>query len=508
MAAGREYEIKAVFDPACLSELEAHPLLAEALRDARPTQMLSTYFDTDDLQLWRLGFSLRLRKTHEGVTQTLKQAAGSILDRGEWEWPLASDDLDFDLLRDTPLRPCLDQLGTRLTPKFVVDVARTKFDIVHVETRIEGALDRGTIHGAGRRLPVCEIELELKQGAPRDVVSLAHRLIGDLPLTPSVSSKSERGFGLIREADTHPVKGLAVHVEPGTSVHAAFAAITAECVAAILGNAALVDTADKVEAVHRTRVAIRRLRAALLLFKPRLDAAAVERVQSDLKWIAGLLGTARDCDVHQSTVFEPAAARRHASFGSDRLAAVMRRVQSEAHEDVVEALRSARWRLLLLDLIAVPLTRDTDASAAPFEPFVIKRLRKRRKRLVGMTTTLDELAPDERHDLRKKAKALRYALSFFEDGLPATRPKRYRKTIKALGALQETLGDLHDGEALRASLRAHAADPAAAIHRQDEDGRIASVFAAGALAAQPAPHRSLLRKAERAFRRVKAETPF
>lgn len=85
---GREYEIKTVFDPSALPALSAHPLLAEALGTDAAVRTASTYYDTEDLDLWRAGFSLRLRTRDDVITQTLKQAGTGSLERGEWEWPL------------------------------------------------------------------------------------------------------------------------------------------------------------------------------------------------------------------------------------------------------------------------------------------------------------------------------------------------------------------------------------------------------------------------------------
>jgi triphosphatase len=64
---------------------------------------VSTYFDTRDLALARLGVSLRVRCTNGQCVQTLKAEgrSGVAADRAEWEWPLANDTPDFDLLAQT-----------------------------------------------------------------------------------------------------------------------------------------------------------------------------------------------------------------------------------------------------------------------------------------------------------------------------------------------------------------------------------------------------------------------
>ena len=47
------------------------------------------------------------------------------------------------------------------------------------------------------------------------------------------------------------------------------------------------------------RVATRRLRSALATFRPLLDREQTEPLREELKWIAGMLGAARDAEVMQ-----------------------------------------------------------------------------------------------------------------------------------------------------------------------------------------------------------------
>src|SRR4051794_35296699 len=53
----------------------------------------------------------------------------------------------------------------------------------------------------------------------------------------------------------------------------------------------------EVEAMHQLRVSARRLRASIQVFEKVLYAAQVIRYTRDIKWISGLAGAVRDCDV-------------------------------------------------------------------------------------------------------------------------------------------------------------------------------------------------------------------
>jgi triphosphatase len=59
------------------------------------------------------------------------------------------------------------------------------------------------------------------------------------------------------------------------------------------------------EGVHRMRVGLRRLRAAMSLFSKLLGDQETERVKSELKWLTGELALARDLDVYVRKEIEP-----------------------------------------------------------------------------------------------------------------------------------------------------------------------------------------------------------
>ena len=64
----------------------------------------------------------------------------------------------------------------------------------------------------------------------------------------------------------------------------------------LLANVGPAERAD-VEGVHQVRVAVRRLRAALALFKPHLPPVTLGRFNDELRRLGGIFGRARDWDV-------------------------------------------------------------------------------------------------------------------------------------------------------------------------------------------------------------------
>ncbi len=72
---------------------------------------------------------------------------------------------------------------------------------------------------------------------------------------------------------------------------------------------------------------------------------------------------------------------------------------------------------------------------------LVKKLKKWHRRLLQDGLRFDQLSIESRHELRKLAKKLRYALQFTETLLPTGRLKAYRKQ---LAAVQDVLGEMND----------------------------------------------------------------
>jgi CHAD domain-containing protein len=195
------------------------------------------------------------------------------------------------------------------------------------------------------------------------------------------------------------------------------------------------------EAVHQMRVAARRMRAALRLFSDVLPKVEATHLNGELKWIASLLGHARDLDVQLSR-FDELAARLDLAGALAPYKAWLEEQRREAQVALEDALRSPRFMELvqvLRGLDTWPLDPLTDAPVLEDAPRrlarAFKALRKRARKL-----TVDSPAP-EFHKTRIRAKRLRYAAEFFTPayGKPAER------LVKRLVALQDLLGDLQDG---------------------------------------------------------------
>ena len=422
-----------------------------------PAQRLrSTYFDTGDFRLRRRGFTLRIREEGERLVQTLKSdgpsAAGAVLRRNEWSRPVQAPVPSLPIASDPAVRDAVGPLRpAELAPAFSTDVLRRTAMVEvaapdHGTALVELALDSGEIRTGDRRDTVSELELELIEGPASALYALAMTLHASAPLCIQTASKAKRGYVLAGGEGYAGYKAPALAFEPGISVDDALGAIVRACAGHCAGNHdAVLDRSDP-EGVHQFRVALRRLRSALVVFRsvlPPDDAAWLEREASRL---IGVLGPARDWDVFITETLAAVRAARPDDDNLERLAAAAEAERERAYEQA-EALRAPDYTAFLLRFgrwIETAGWRDEagrDALDQPLARLAGRLLDKRHERVLKHGRGFERLSGDRLHRLRITLKKLRYASEFCATQFPDGTPRPY---IKALRRLQDDLGRLND----------------------------------------------------------------
>ncbi len=420
---------------------------AVATSTARSIRLRALYFDTPDRRLARAGLALRLRKEGPQWVQTLKGQGASALDRIEHELRLdigrGTPRLDTSLHAGTalaqPLANALGDAAGSLAVVFETDVVRTLRCVRHEGALVEVAFDSGVILAGANRLPLCEIEFELKRGPVQGLLELAARWVPRHRLWLDVRSKAEQGDRLARGLAAGPaVQAVAPKLTQDMSGDAALRCIVGACLAQVLSNAA--DVAGGVggpEHLHQLRVGLRRLRCALRVFGSASSAV-------DPRWepaLAGLfteLGIARDRDALAESLL-PELKRAGAP-----LAELMPGPDSS---DPGEALRAAPVNRLLLELIgfahgaAVPGDPQANAPLPAFLSLVQRQLRRMRRQLRADATGFVAGDDEQRHRARKRLKRLRYSLEFVTGLVPGRPLKRWLARVRAA---QEALGYYND----------------------------------------------------------------
>lgn len=249
-------------------------------------------------------------------------------------------------------------------------------------------------------------------------------------------------------AITH-VKASAVTLTASTTSEDAFVAIIGACLSHARANRpAALD--GQIEGVHQMRVAFRRLRSGLKIFRPLIPRTASAALVEDLRWLNGFLGPARDWDVFLDEGLPPIVTHfpRKRSLG-------LFRIKAEAlcqthHQTLREALREPRYQQLtqnIADWLERRPWRETSGKRRwerldrSILDYARPLLDRDARRIAKQGGKFAELSVGERHALRIRIKELRYALDFFSSLFPETPVKT---CLRALVALQDCLGIMND----------------------------------------------------------------
>jgi triphosphatase len=443
------HEVELKFDLAAedVAGLRACPSLAG--EPARAGRVDTFYFDSKDGAVRRAGFSLRVRRAEGRHVQTVKHkpaSAAGLFVRREWEREVAGPGLDREALAKTPLGRLLDATGAGpLVRQVRSQFRRTTWLVTHKGSRVEIVLDEGVVAGGGGEAPLCELELELKSGKPRALFALAQEIGAAVPLRLGVLSKAERGYALAEKSLSEPARADAVALAAPLSEGEGFRAVAHACLRHYRLNEIVLLARRDTDALHQARIALRRLRSALSLFRTTVRGKDYQEVRDGLSWLSGQLGDARNVDVLiASAGLDP----------DDPARGRLLKARAKAYDRVEAALGSERVRALMLRLalwIEAGAWRFRERATRDIAGLAAHQLERQWRRVRRHGARLGKTGPDDRHRLRLDVKKLRYAAEFLA-GLSGKKAERARRDrfIAALKELQERLGDLNDAEAAEA----------------------------------------------------------
>lgn len=462
-----ETELKLQLEPDGMRRLRRHPLVL-ALKRGRPTTRLqkSVYFDTDDFRLRDLGVMLRVRHIGRRRIQGLKTVGdclGGAWARQELETEITGDVPDYSQFHDTEWAALFADPGltSGLRPVFCTEVRRSIYDLGGEDWTVELAIDEGQLVAAQGSAPILEAELELKSGDPKQLFELALKLHGDISARLLTASKSQRGYALVEGRRPSPQKAEPLALPLGCTAAQAFRFIARSCIGQILVNQdCLIETHDP-EAVHQMRVALRRLRSGMNVFKDLLDTPQTAALKDELRWLAGLLGPARDTDVFIEEIVEPLAEVFGEEPGFIALRDAFHARKQALYDIAMGVMSQPRFTKLMLGLGAWSeggdwIDSEDETRRAlldrPARALATETLEKRERKLAHRLKHLAKLPPHTRHLARIEVKRLRYSVEFFASLYPEHKAK---KLSQALGVLQDRLGLLNDIAVSRVTLKEH-----------------------------------------------------
>jgi inorganic triphosphatase YgiF len=450
----REVELKLSVDPSLLSVLRE----AAAIRPAGGTptvkkRLESVYFDTPARDLHRRSLALRVRRSGHSFVQTLKSGeGGAVMDRGEWETPVPSLSPDIPRLTlSAPGAVASSIPADSLEPVFTSKINR-ELRIVEgaggMPGRVEVALDQGVVEGAGRSVPVSEIELELLEGPTEALYSLALALNELAPVRVEPRSKSARGYDLIAEGPPAWRKAGVVALARDMTVDDALAAVARHCLDHLVANEAAAMDGRDAEGVHQMRVALRRLRSAIAVFDAVIPADQLDWLREETARLADGLGAARDWDVFLAETLAPVEAVRPADAPLREVRAAAEAMRAGAYETARAAIADRRTATLVLRLGAWiegrgwrPGTPAPGLVAEPIAHLAEGLLERRHAAVLKRGRRFARLGAAKRHKVRIALKKLRYAAEFFRELYEGRRAKPY---LSRLSHIQDSMGLAND----------------------------------------------------------------
>lgn len=187
---GREFELK--FAATALD----HEALRARFGNLSPITMETTYYDTPSGDIRRLRWTLRRRKEN-GVSVCALKTPGEGFGHGEWE--VCCEKIEKavgPMLGKGAPKELYAFLQSGFIPVCGARFTRLAGLIDAPGCTVELALDEGILFGGGREIPLCELEVELKDGSQDMLLRWATVLAARYGLAPEKKSKFKRASAL------------------------------------------------------------------------------------------------------------------------------------------------------------------------------------------------------------------------------------------------------------------------------------------------------------------------
>jgi CHAD domain-containing protein len=430
----------------------------------RMNAMVDQYIDTQSGALAKAGYGARLRHIDDRTVVTVKGArrgkgrrrkSGPLHDRMELEGR-ASRRLNPNRWATSAARALIEATAgdERLRTLFFIDQQRDERELVRDGSPVARlSIDTATVRRFGRNLGEfvsLEVEATVPMPEARTVLeAIAAALDGSTHLRPESRSKEELARALVEESMGRGRAGSPPR-QPGVvadeQLSEAGRKVLRLHMLRMLAAEPGARAGEDIEAVHKMRVATRRMRAAWRVFdgayRPRLQRRYVE----ELRGVARTLGAVRDMDVQLEALdaFRGTLNDERRSGALDPLADELRRARSEARDDLLDLFASADYDDFVTDYLSFVETSGAGALELTGGNRVRDVAAGKIWRAYEMVRAHELIVPHADaaalHALRIDGKRLRYTLEFFREILPPAADK----LIAEVTLMQDHLGLLND----------------------------------------------------------------
>ena len=428
-----------------------------------------TWLDTFDWRLYRAGLMLELEQARRGGRLLLSRADGTPqAEQLVTGWPPRRPALDLPpgpvrdrimvLIRPRALLPIVRASSTVSVTRLLNADGKTVARLVAEHITVTAVAADPTAVGPTAAGTTAELPLRLAITEVRGYPGQARRASTLLAGVPGVSSAS---YGVFTAALTalgrHPAEytsGVDAEITASMPASVAVARLLLRLLDTLEQNVDGVLRDIDTEFLHDLRVAVRRSRSAIKLLGEVLPADLARHYAAEFKWLGDLTTPTRDLDVHLLG-FGPMTAQLVAASPADLepFRAFLVRRRAREFRQLAAALRGPRfraitddWRKVLLEILDTGASRRRRREPTAAE-LALSTTERAFRRIVahGAAITADS-PPESLHDLRKRAKELRYLLEFFAS---LHDPVAYRKVVGELKSLQDCLGEFQDSQVQR-----------------------------------------------------------
>ncbi|MBE1284007.1 MAG: CHAD domain-containing protein [Rhodobacteraceae bacterium] len=270
----------------------------------------------------------------------------------------------------------------------------------------------------------------------------------------------------LQEADLHGIlfPGQTVHdpkpqvtigyeepaIEVATHIMAAYIPVARANEAGVIAD---LDT----EFLHDYRIALRKIRSVISLFKGVYGPEGARELKHRFSALMAQTGRLRDLDVYlldrqETSALVPPSVRR----GLDRMFDLFEAERGREHKRLAQYLKTKAYEAeigALAKLLAKPRKLGQGPNAQrPAHDYAADLIWKRYRKICKIASGIGPDTDDEQvHELRIHCKKLRYLLEFFGPVFPK---KAFKTILKPLKRLQDNLGYFNDYSVQQDSLRA------------------------------------------------------
>lgn len=220
----------------------------------------------------------------------------------------------------------------------------------------------------------------------------------------------------------------------------------------MVGWAPVAYSREGIEGVHQVRVAFRRMRSALVLFRKAIPREITDSYGVEMKWIAGELGPARDLDVFIDEGLEAMAGKIPLVSGEKKMMDLAIQHRDRAYEKVRALMDGKRYQTFITGFEEWVKNHGWYQEEMPgatrkklghsVQTYAVITMKKRLSKVLLAGERLEEMSDEELHQLRIECKKLRYATEFFNALFDKESMGRFTLQLKGVQGLLGVLNDV------------------------------------------------------------------